>query len=143
MRILVVGPPRSVVRPKELPGIVGKKFSVVAVAAIALALSLSGTALAGTSAPVIPDRVYSDGAAGQSGPVTERTYSDGHAAATPERSDVTPVAAPAAAVTPAAPSSDGISAFIIVLISIGGALTLGAAGYATMRVVHHHGHAAT
>jgi hypothetical protein len=109
--------------------------------AIALAVSLCGTALADTAAP-IPDRVYSDGATRQSGPVTERTYSDTPAAAASERGDAAPVAAAAAAVTPAAPPSDGLSAFIIVLISTGGALMLGAAGYIAMRVVHH-GHAAT
>jgi hypothetical protein len=140
MRHLVVGSSRSPVRPKELPGIVGKRCSVIAAVAIALSLSLCGVALADTAAP-IPDRVYSDGATRQSGPVAERTYSDGPAVATSERSGAAPVAAPAAAVTPAAPPSDGLSAFIIVLISIGGALMLGAAAYLTMRVVYH-GHAA-
>jgi hypothetical protein len=48
----------------------------------------------------------------------------------------------APAATPAVSSDDGLGAFIIVLISIAGALTLGGAAYTTMRIVHH-GHAAS
>jgi hypothetical protein len=51
---------------------------------------------------------------------------------------------PAAASTDALPTSDGgISTLWIVLICIGGALTLAAAGYTTTRVAHAHRHSAT
>jgi hypothetical protein len=51
---------------------------------------------------------------------------------------------PAAASTDAIPASDGgISTLWIVLISIGGAMTLAAAAYTTTRVARAHRHSAT
>lgn len=49
--------------------------------------------------------------------------------------------APASEPTPA--SDGGLSTLLIVLLAIGGAVALAGAGYATMRVAHSHGHAAT
>ena len=43
---------------------------------------------------------------------------------------------------PALPSDGGLSAFLIVLISVGGALALCAVAFAGVRVAHRHGHAA-
>jgi hypothetical protein len=54
-------------------------------------------------------------------------------------------AAPApAATSPALPAPDGgLSALLIVLISVGAATALAGASYAVMRVAHAYGHAAT
>jgi hypothetical protein len=83
----------------------------------------------------VAERTYSYGAAQQSGPVAERTYSEASSAAPSP-------AAPVTAATPAVVPDDGLGALIIVLISVGGALTLVGAAYTARRVVMHHGHAA-
>jgi hypothetical protein len=101
--------------------------SLTAALAIALALCLCGTALA---AP-IEDTALSTGA-----PVNTRVVGDDHWNATVAPEAVTPL------LDAALPSpGGGLSAFVIVLIAAGGALTLAGAAYMTVRVVHRHGHA--
>jgi hypothetical protein len=123
MRSLLAGTPRSPLRPEALPGLVGKRRSLVASLAIALTLSLCGTALA---APM-PTSVDSNAFSLQSGPIAERTSSEAPAAALSPRADA----------APALPSDDGLGALVIVLISAGGAVALAAAAYTATRFVHH------
>jgi len=138
MRILAVGTAQSPVDGRWLPGIVGKRCCGVVAVTTALALSLCGAALAQTGAPV-PERISGTGSQ-QSGPVTERTYSEAPASSASKSADFAPTVAPAAAVTPSVAPDDGLGALAIVLISVGGAMALGAAAYTARRFMHHgHG----
>jgi hypothetical protein len=122
MRILLAGSPRSPTRPEALPGIVGKRRSLIAALAIALTLSLCGTALA---AP-LPTSVDSTAFSQRSGSLAEQRYLGAHAALSPRADSA-----------PALPSDDGLGAMVIVLISAGGAMALAATAYAARRFVHH------
>ena len=95
---------------------------MIAASTIALTLSLCGAAVA---APM-PTQVTSDAVSAQSGAAAERASS----AALSPRAD-------ADASAPAVSSEGGLGVLAIVLISVGGAVALGAAAYTTKRFVHH------
>jgi hypothetical protein len=116
MRIQVAGSPLA-----------GRLLALTAGVVVALALSVGGAAWA---AP-IPERAYSETSAPQPAPVvSERSYSEAPAvAATP---------APAAPAVLAAPTDDGMGAFVIAAIVFGGIMALCAVAYTARRVAHGH-----
>ena len=124
MRIQVAGSPQA-----------GRLLALTAgvVVALALALALGGAAWA---AP-IPERAYSESSAPQTAPVVvERSYSEAPAvAATPAPAE------PAVPAVLAAPTDDGMGAFVIALIAFGVVVALGGFAFIGVRVAHH-GHAA-
>jgi hypothetical protein len=133
MRILLAATPRCPTRREALPGLVTKRRSLTAALAIALALSLCGTALA---APM-PSNVDVQAFSQRPGSLAGQRYREAHAALSPRASSDS-------IAVPNVSSSDGLGALVIVLISVGGALALAGAAYASTRVMHHrHGHAAS
>jgi hypothetical protein len=118
--------------------------SLTAALAIVMALCLCGTALARpieqaaapwTAAPVDTQVVGDDHWKTTVAPAAP-VVGDDHWKATVAPEAVTPL------LDAALPSpGGGLSAFVIVLIAAGGALTLAGAAYMTVRVVHRHGHA--
>jgi len=99
--------------------------AVLGAVTIALTLSLCGTALA---AP-LPSQVSSPAVGSQSG-AGEQTSSDAPSAALSPGTTADSHAAPAVS------SDGGLSAFAIVLISVGGAVALAGAAYTANRFVH-------
>lgn len=115
----------------------GRLLALTAGVVVAVAVAMGGAAWA---AP-IPDRSYSESSAPQPAPVvSERSYTEAPAGAS-EPADAAPLVAADTAVTPAAPTDDGLGAFVIAAIVLGGVAALCAAAY-TARRVAHHGHAA-
>jgi hypothetical protein len=98
---------------------------------IALTLSLCGSALA---APM-PTSVDSAAFPQRPGSVAaEQRYRDAHAAVSPR--------AGSDSLAPTVSSDDGLGAWVIVLISVGGVVALAGAAYTSTRLMHHgHGHA--
>ena len=117
--------------------------------AFALAVALSGTALAMPDiSPPPPETTASVQQVNLSAPDQQTTsiakpLLKGPDQRTGPTADLQPqpVAAQAPSV-PAVPSDGGLSTFLIVLISVGGALALCGIAYTRNRVVHRHGHAA-
>jgi hypothetical protein len=147
MRTPVARRCRSLTQCHESPGIVtGSRFRVVALA-LAVTLSVCGTAAAkpfgqfqsstaNEPAAPVTERTYSDAGTSRSAPLAERTYSESPSVAPDPPSDAGQLDAAAAAVVPEASSSGGLGALAIVLISVGGVVVLAGLGFTARRVVH-------